>query len=215
MEHRSAPGDPDVGKSPAWKTSLWDNVTIHVDATGTNTLENQLNSAATGLTKFQLTGVKFIPTAYLAYQANIGQFITAVRQSRAGRNLAAGKALYQEGETEKLRNAYASFEELRAEFMEKLANRAASQSIVEAKQKALAAIQEEAKTCEQKNDCEKAKIASALAAAETAVLDARASASNGDTVNSSFLKMKIQALEVLSLSNYSGSVASEWMEARP
>ncbi len=215
MEHQPAPGDPDVGRAAAWKTSLWDNVTIHVDATGSNTLQNQLNTAGTSLTKFQLTGVKFNPTAYIAYQVNIGQFIAGKRQSQAGHNLAAGRALYREGEMEKLRKAYASFEELRAEFLEKLASRTASQSIVDAKQRVLAAIQAEAKACEQKNDCEKVKAASALAAAEAAVVDAQASASNGNTIASSFLKMKIQALEVLSLSNYSESVVSEWIVARP
>lgn len=58
---KAAPTDPEVGRAAAWKTALWDNLTVHADGTFTETLERTLQTGG-ALTRFQLTGVKFVPT---------------------------------------------------------------------------------------------------------------------------------------------------------
>ncbi len=214
------PSDPEVGRETAWKTAVWDNIKIHGDATQTETLESATPTGATPgqLTKFGLTGFKFIPSIWVAYEANVGQLITAWRQKRAGKNLRLGQKLYQNEELQKLRKAYADFEELRAEFLEAIAASEAQVRLTEAKVKVIQAKIKAAERCRDNAalcaDEKSHKTAAVdIAAAEAEEAEVRAAATKA-IVSSPFHKMKAKAIEVLSLVDYQDEALQHWLDAR-
>lgn len=178
----------------------------------TETLENQTQTNLT-LTKFGLTGVKFVPTVYLSYQASIGQIIAAQRVRRAGKNLALGQALYENEERAKLRNAYAEFESARAEYLEASANLRALDLLVTAKGAIVTAKLSEINTCQYYKDCQAAKLNGELLVAQAALAEATVNRTKVDAIASAFPKMKAKALQVLSLTNSPNSVVQPWVNS--
>jgi hypothetical protein len=128
---------------------------------------------ATTLTPFQLTGVTFTPTYFVQYELKLGQLWTAAHQARAGENLKEGKQLYRNAQRQKLRIAYAKFEQLRAKFLEAVAAKSAAARAAQAKAdsevKAAEARAAEKRPCDaDKEGCAQVKASAAKACTEMA-----------------------------------------------
>lgn len=116
MASRGAPGDPEQGRMAALSTAILNNLKFHTDLTYTRTIARSLEPGTTILAPFALSGVKYIPTVSVIYEANLGQAASALNQLRKSGGLAHTRQEYLESEAQKLRLAYSGFEKLRADF---------------------------------------------------------------------------------------------------
>lgn len=104
----------EVGGSTAFKTLVLDNLSLKAEAKYTRTLESTVQNNQT--TPLALSKIEFVPSYAVNYELKLGQFVTAYRQKKAGKNLAAAQRIQYLAERAKLYKAYAEFEKLRSAF---------------------------------------------------------------------------------------------------
>jgi len=109
---------PHTGRWAAFDALGLDNVKLHADATYSDTLAQSPTSSGQGLTAFQLTSVKFIPTLSVTYELNLGQLTKARRQWKTEQEVGLARKNRYETDRQKLLEAYAQFETARDVFLE-------------------------------------------------------------------------------------------------
>ncbi|HEY1271413.1 MAG TPA: hypothetical protein VGF08_05490 [Terriglobales bacterium] len=161
MKADAVPNFPRKGVVAAFDSAVWDNLKGTVDLKYSNTLSSSFQQDTSNFSVFRLTGVQFVPTYSITYETKFSQFSKAWHQLHAGHTIQNGLTLSRNAELARLREAYADFEESRAEFSEALRANEAKEAEQQARASSEAAAEladkASAEVCRLVPDCARAK----------------------------------------------------------